>query len=207
MNNLVKGLLIGLLVAIILIPIVKWFWKRFDKPSKAMIEHKEEQQRQREEQRTWHRIEQQVEIENRAAETKALEDRRRAELRERARPPTEDVKSEAFAALGTSEPLKPIIRDDVIEHDQIRQDIVIEAPEEQGPQGPPDPELMMAMQSDLNLEPSEEIPELEPKPEPETESEPEPEPEPEVELPPAPELPEIQESFTGEDDWSDVNWH
>ncbi len=201
MNNLVKGLLIGLIVTVILVPIVKWFWKRFDRPSKAMIEHEEEQQRQREEQRTWNRIEREVEAERLAAETKALDDRMRVELRERARPPTEDVKSEAFAALGTSEPLRPVIRDDVIEHDQIRQDIVIEAPEGEGPPGPPVPELMRLMDSDISDESEEVVSEPEPEPEQETE------PEPEVELPPAPELPDIVESFSDDDDWYDVNWH
>ena len=57
---------IGLGIALILIPIVRWFWKKFDMPSKWAIEYFYRQQKEAEEAEMWSSIESQIEAEESA---------------------------------------------------------------------------------------------------------------------------------------------
>ena len=57
---------IGLVIALILIPIVRWFWKRFDMPSKWAIEVLQQKEKEAEEAQMWAGIESQVEAEETA---------------------------------------------------------------------------------------------------------------------------------------------
>ena len=54
---------IGLVVALILIPIVRWFWRRFDLPSKRAQELMKQSKEEAAETRMWQSIEAQVEAE------------------------------------------------------------------------------------------------------------------------------------------------
>ena len=66
---------IGLLVALVLIPAVRWFWKRFDMPSKFAIETMRQQKKDAAEARMWSSIEAKVQAEEDARQ--ALEIRQR----------------------------------------------------------------------------------------------------------------------------------
>ena len=72
---------IGLLVALVLIPLVRWFWKRFDMPSKFAIETMRQQKKDDAEARMWSSIEAKIQAEEEAKQ--ALEIRQR-EKQERA---------------------------------------------------------------------------------------------------------------------------
>ena len=52
---------LGLVIALILIPIVRWFWKRFDMPSKFALEVLRRKEIEAEEVEMWAGIEAQVE--------------------------------------------------------------------------------------------------------------------------------------------------
>ena len=57
---------IGLAIALTLIPIVRWFWKRFDMPSKFAMEVLRRKEIEAEEAEMWAGIEAQVEAEETA---------------------------------------------------------------------------------------------------------------------------------------------
>ena len=66
---------VGLSIALVLIPTVRWFWKRFDMPSKFAIESMRRQKKDAAEARMWASIEAKVQAEE--DERKALEMRQR----------------------------------------------------------------------------------------------------------------------------------
>jgi len=53
MEELVRTLLIGLIVSIVFIAISYFFWKRFDKPTEKMSEHREGKAKVRHERKMW----------------------------------------------------------------------------------------------------------------------------------------------------------
>lgn len=99
MDDLVRFLVIGLVVAAVLVPIVRWFWKRFDRPTQAQLEHEEAKQKKREEERMWRQIEAQMRAEEAAAEEAAAMARKRSELAAQAAPRAANVEA-ALGALG-----------------------------------------------------------------------------------------------------------
>ena len=99
MDDLVRLLVIGLVVAAVLVPIVRWFWSRFDRPTEAQIEYEEAKRKKREEERMWRQIEAQMRAEEAAAEEAAALARKRAELAAQAAPRAANVEA-ALGALG-----------------------------------------------------------------------------------------------------------
>ena len=99
MDDLVRFLVIGLVVAAVLVPIVRWFWTRFDRPTEAQIEFEEAKQKKREEERMWRQIEAQMRAEEAAAEEAAALARKRSELAAQAAPRAANVEA-ALGALG-----------------------------------------------------------------------------------------------------------
>ena len=99
MDDLVRFLVIGLVVAAVLVPVVRWFWKRFDRPTEAQLEFEEAKQKKQEEERMWRQIEAQMRAEEAAAEEAAALARKRSELASQAAPRTANVDA-ALGALG-----------------------------------------------------------------------------------------------------------
>ena len=103
LNDLVEGLVTGLVIAIILIPIVWWFWKRFDRPSDELIEYQEAKAKQKEEAQMWAQIEQDMRNQEQVAKQAAANALAKIEARKRA----ESIKSvdvaNAWSSLGMTE--------------------------------------------------------------------------------------------------------
>ena len=55
--SLYQLIAIGLAVALILIPIVRWFWLRFDMPSKWVVADKKRRKEEEEEAEMWAKME------------------------------------------------------------------------------------------------------------------------------------------------------
>ncbi len=110
MEDLVRLLVTGLVVAAILVPIVRWFWSRFDRPTEAQIAYEEERARQKQEARMWAQIEAKMRADEAAAEEAAAEARYRLELEARAKGADRTQISGAISALG-SEELQPVLRE------------------------------------------------------------------------------------------------
>ena len=100
MEELVRTLIIGLICSIVFIGISYFFWKRFDKPTEKMIEHREGKAKVRHERKMWRAVEAQMSREQATAEEEAIYQRRKADERERAKPPEQGVVSNAWASLG-----------------------------------------------------------------------------------------------------------
>lgn len=99
---------IGLFVALVLIPLVRWFWKRFDMPSKFAIETMRQQKKDDAEARMWSSIEAKVQADEEAKQ--ALEIRRR-EKRERAgRSLNAEQSADVWNKLGIDNPIQPVER-------------------------------------------------------------------------------------------------
>ena len=99
MDDLVRFLVIGLVVAAVLVPVVRWFWKRFDRPTEAQLEFEEAKQKKREEERMWRQIEAKMRAEEAAAEEAAALARKRTQLAAQAAPRAANVEA-ALGALG-----------------------------------------------------------------------------------------------------------
>ncbi len=100
MEELVRTLLTGLIGSIIFIAISYFFWKRFDKPTEKMIENQQSKEKLRHERKMWRAVEDQMSREQATAEEEAIYQRRKADERERAKPPEQGVVSNAWASLG-----------------------------------------------------------------------------------------------------------
>ena len=100
MEELVRTLLTGLIGSIIFIAISYFFWKRFDKPTEKMIENQQSKDKLRHERKMWRAVEDQMTREQATAEEEAIYQRRKADERERAKPPEQGVVSNAWASLG-----------------------------------------------------------------------------------------------------------
>ena len=100
---------IGLVVAIILIPIVRWFWKRFDMPSKRAQELMKQSKEEAAEARMWQSIEAQVEAEKAAA--REIEMKRKENQEKSGKSMSEGESENAWAALGIEVPIQPVERE------------------------------------------------------------------------------------------------
>ncbi|MDE0558116.1 MAG: hypothetical protein OSB30_06560 [Candidatus Poseidoniaceae archaeon] len=100
MEELVKTLLTGLICSIVFIAISYFFWKRFDKPTEKMIVNQQSKVKLRHERKMWRAVEDQMTREQATAEEEAIYQRRKADERERAKPPEQGVVSNAWASLG-----------------------------------------------------------------------------------------------------------
>ena len=100
---------IGLAIALILIPIVRWFWKRFDMPSKFALEVLRRKEIEAEEAEMWAGIEAQVEAEETARREFEM---RQKEKQERAGKSMDEAQSaEVWNKLGIDVPIQPVERE------------------------------------------------------------------------------------------------
>ncbi len=105
MMPLVQWLLIGLAIAIVSLPLVRWFWKRWDKPTPEMIAHKEEQLEKAAEARVWAAMEAKIEAEVAKKHEWAEIQMAKAVALVKAKPLDEVSASKAWDALGVDEPI------------------------------------------------------------------------------------------------------
>jgi len=98
-SDLVKTLITGFLTSIVLLFLVYWFWKLYDRPSKKQLELEEGKRKKRKEERMWRAIEAEMKREREQAEALALIERKKAEMRARAKPPSAGVMQNALATL------------------------------------------------------------------------------------------------------------
>ena len=99
MSDLVKTLITGFLTSIILLLLVYFFWKLYDRPSKKQLEVEEITREKRKEERMWRAIEADMAREREQIEAQALIQRKQADLRARAQPPAAGVMQTALATL------------------------------------------------------------------------------------------------------------
>ena len=71
---------IGLFIALVLIPSVRWFWRRFDMPSKFAIETLRQQKKDAAEARMWATIEAKVQAEEDARQELELKRKQTEEV-------------------------------------------------------------------------------------------------------------------------------
>ena len=143
MSDLVRSLITGFLTSIVLLFLVYWFWKLYDRPSKKQLELQEEKREKRKEERMWQAIEAEIEIEREQAEALALIERKKAEMRARAQPPAAGIMQNALATLDSptegdeyNDRFKPeiseiqeILVDENIEQEEIDDSDVLLAPD------------------------------------------------------------------------------
>ena len=143
MSDLVRSLITGFLTSIVLLFLVYWFWKLYDRPSKKQLELQEEKREKRKEERMWQAIEAEMEKEREQAEALALIERKKAEMRARAQPPAAGIMQNALATLDSptegdeyNDRFKPeiseiqeIIVDENIEQEEIDDSDVLLAPD------------------------------------------------------------------------------
>lgn len=101
---------IGLGIALILIPIVRWFWKRFDMPSKFAIEHIQRQKKEAEETEMWANIESQIELEESSKREFEIKQKQKQQLVGKSL--DEESSVEVWNKLGIDAPLKPVKREE-----------------------------------------------------------------------------------------------
>ena len=143
MSDLVQTLITGFLTSIVLLFLVYFFWKLYDRPSKKQLELQEEKREKRKEERMWQSIEAEMAKEREQAEALALIERKKADMRARAEPPAAGVMQDALATLDAPtegeaylERFKPaiseiqeILVDESIEQEEIDDSDVLLAPD------------------------------------------------------------------------------
>ena len=143
MSDLVQTLITGFLTSIVLLLLVYFFWKLYDRPSKKQLELQQEKREKRKEERMWQSIEAEMAKEREQAEALALIERKKAEIRARAKPPAAGVMQDALATLDAPtegeaylERFKPaiseiqeILVDESIEQEEIDDSDVLLAPD------------------------------------------------------------------------------
>ena len=105
MMPLVQWLLIGLAIAVVSLPLVRWFWKRWDKPTPEMIAHNEEQIEKAAEARVWAAMEAKIDAEVAKKHEWAEIQMAKAVALVKAKPLDEVSASKAWDALGVDEPI------------------------------------------------------------------------------------------------------
>ena len=103
LNDLVEALITGLVIAIILIPIVWWFWKKFDRPSDEQIEFEEAKAKQKEEAQMWAKIEKEMRDQEKVAKEAASKALAKIDARKRAEAVNSVDVANAWSSLGMSE--------------------------------------------------------------------------------------------------------
>ena len=99
---------IGLFVALVLIPSVRWFWKRFDMPSKFAIESMRQQKKDAAEAMMWASIEAKVQAEEDARQ--ALEIRQREKQESAGKSLDVEQSADLWNKLGIDTPIQPVER-------------------------------------------------------------------------------------------------
>ena len=99
---------IGLIIALILIPIVRYFWKRFDLPSKRAQELMKQSAEEAVESRMWQSVEAQVEAEKQIA--REIEMKRKENQEKSGKSLSKGESESAWAALGIEAPIQPVER-------------------------------------------------------------------------------------------------
>lgn len=105
MMPLVQWLLIGLGIAIVSLPLVRLFWKRWDKPTPEMVALVEEQREKVAEARVWAAIEAKIDAETIKKHEWAEVQMAKAVALVKAKPLNEVSASKAWDALGVDEPI------------------------------------------------------------------------------------------------------
>ena len=98
-SDLVQSLITGFFTSIILLLLVYFFWRLYDRPSKKQLELEEETREKRKEERMWRAIEAEIEQEREQAEALATIERKKADMLARAQPPAAGVMQGALATL------------------------------------------------------------------------------------------------------------
>jgi len=106
--SLFEYLGIGLAIAIVLIPIVRWFWKRFDLPSKRAVALMEREAEEGHEKAMWASIEAQVEAEKHAV--REFEMKQKAKQESAGRKLDEAESDDAWTKLGIDIPMQPVAK-------------------------------------------------------------------------------------------------
>ena len=99
---------IGLVIALILIPIVRYFLKRFDLPSKRAQELLKQREEEAIESRMWQSVEAQVEAEKQIA--REIEMKRKENQEKSGKSLSKGESDSAWAALGIEAPIQPVER-------------------------------------------------------------------------------------------------
>ena len=99
---------LGLFVALVLIPSVRWFWKRFDMPSKFALETMRQQKKDAAEARMWSSIEAKVQAEEDARQ--ALEIRQREKQESSGKSLDAEQSADVWNKLGIDTPIQPVQR-------------------------------------------------------------------------------------------------
>lgn len=147
--SLYQLIAIGLAVALILIPIVRWFWLRFDMPSKWVVADKKRRKEEEEEAEMW------AKIEDRIAEEKSSQrefEMLRKQKQESAGKSLNEVESsDAWTKLGIHVPLNPVVKNET-------SDIIIEKKIQPNGQSPSAPDWELIDRMSKLSEPLEGIP-------------------------------------------------
>ncbi|MCS5526013.1 MAG: hypothetical protein NZ737_02910 [Candidatus Poseidoniaceae archaeon] len=154
--SLFEYLGIGLAVAIVLIPIARWFWKRFDLPSKRAVALMEREAEEGHEKAMWASIEAQVEAETQAV--REYEMKQKAKQDSAGRTLDEAESDDAWTKLGIDIPIQPVAK--IEAPPVVLSKPVEEVPEEEEPTSQteePDWELVERMEKLSN--PLEGVPE------------------------------------------------
>ena len=131
MMPLVQWLLIGLAIAIVSLPLVRWFWKRWDKPTPEMIAHNEEQIEKAAEARVWAAMEAKIDAEVAKKNEWAEIQMAKAVALVKAKPLDEVSASKAWDALGVDEPIIISTKSEIDVSDLLEEkEISIESEEE-----------------------------------------------------------------------------
>ena len=108
--NLFQYIVIGLITAAILIPIAKWFWNRFDLPSKRAIAYFLRKKEEEEEQQMWSTIEAKVEAEKQVQREFEMKQKEKQEASGKSL--AEDETESAWTSLGIDVPIQPVEREE-----------------------------------------------------------------------------------------------
>ena len=98
----------GLFVALVLIPSVRWFWKRFDMPSKFAIETMRQQKKDADEARMWSSVEAKVQAEEDARQ--AFEIRQIEKQKSAGKSLDAEQSADVWNKLGIDTPVQPVER-------------------------------------------------------------------------------------------------
>ncbi len=123
MASIVSWLVGGLVFAIIGVPLVRWFWFRYDKPTPEMLEAQRQQKEMHAETKVWMKME--AKLAQEQAKRDEIQEMRRRKAMEaaRAKPLDDDSAAMAWQALGMSSTIS-------IEASPITESVVESTPED-----------------------------------------------------------------------------
>ena len=100
---------LGFVVALVLIPTVRWFWKRFDMPSKFALEAFRIRKQEAEEAEMWAGIEAQIKLEE--DKMQEIEIKRKERDLAASKSLTDDQSAMVWNKLGIDVPIQPVERE------------------------------------------------------------------------------------------------